>query len=362
MKLSMPYLLRDKDRHGNERLYFRFGGRKVRLRDEPGTVAFAERYEALRQQAEAGLLASATSVTNRPQPGTWRWLVAAYLSSSALKSLDPATQTQRRSVLEGTCREPVFPGSAETYAAFPLARLDVRALKVLRDRKVAEGHHTAANHRVKCIRYVMAWAVEAGHMPINRARDLRKVPVPRRGHRTWTMEDITRFEARHQVGTKARLALALMLLTGIRRSDVVRLGRPHESAGRLRFRPHKGRNNSAVLIDIPILPALAAAICAAPTGDLTYLVTQFGRPFTANGFGNWWRKRCDEAGLDDCSAHGLRKAAASYAAENGATVHQLMAIFGWLTLAEAERYTRAASRARLASDGMRFLDRGENGT
>jgi hypothetical protein len=33
---------------------------------------------------------------------------------------------------------------------------------------------------------------------------------------------------------------------------------------------------------------------------------------------------------------GLRKAGATVAAENGATPHQLMAIFGWNTLAQAE--------------------------
>jgi site-specific recombinase XerD len=84
-------------------------------------------------------------------------------------------------------------------------------------------------------------------------------------------------------------------------------------------------------------------------------VTAFAKPFTSNGFGNRMRKWCDQAGLHDCSAHGVRKAAATIAAENGATTHQLMAIFGWRTLEKAERYTRVANRNRLASDGMQFI-------
>ena len=36
-----------------------------------------------------------------------------------------------------------------------------------------------------------------------------------------------------------------------------------------------------------------------------------------------------------------------------------MAIFGWLTLKEAERYTRAARRRRMAGDGIGFLVRKE---
>ena len=93
-------------------------------------------------------------------------------------------------------------------------------------------------------------------------------------------------------------------------------------------------------------------IDASPVGEMTFVVTDQGRPFTVAGFGNWFRERCNEAGLVHCSAHGLRKSAATVAAENGATAHELMAIFGWLTLQEAERYTRAAERKKLAERGM----------
>ena len=90
-------------------------------------------------------------------------------------------------------------------------------------------------------------------------------------------------------------------------------------------------------------------------GHLSFLVTQYGKPFTANGFGNWFRKRCNEAGLPHCTAHGLRKAGASIAAENGATTRQLMAIFGWSSIKEAERYTNAASQRVLAKSGMKLI-------
>jgi integrase len=75
--------------------------------------------------------------------------------------------------------------------------------------------------------------------------------------------------------------------------------------------------------------------------------------FTANGFGGWFRRRCREAGL---SAHGLRKAAATRFADNGATAHELMSWFGWSTLTEAERYTRAANRKALAADMVLKLE------
>ena len=111
------------------------------------------------------------------------------------------------------------------------------------------------------------------------------------------------------------------------------------------------------LFSIPVLPELKVVIAATPTGNLAFLVTAFGKPFTSNGFGNWFRKQCDAAGLKHCSAHGLRKAGAALAAENGATERQLMAIFGWTTMKEASRYTRAARQKVLAASGMKLLSR-----
>src|SRR5262245_9919770 len=50
-------------------------------------------------------------------------------------------------------------------------------------------------------------------------------------------------------------------------------------------------------------------------------------------------------------------ARAATAAENGATTKQLMAIFGWLTLEQAETYVRAAEKEKLARDAMGLLVR-----
>ena len=117
-----------------------------------------------------------------------------------------------------------------------------------------------------------------------------------------------------------------------------------------------------VTLQLPVLPALQAIIDASPVGDMTFLLTGQGRPFTANGFGGWFRERCNEAGLSQCSAHGLRKAGAVIAAENGATAHQLMSIFGWLTLKQAEHYTKAAEQKRMAKSARPLLMRNRTNT
>jgi integrase len=143
--------------------------------------------------------------------------------------------------------------------------------------------------------------------------------------------------------------------SGARRGDVVTLGKQHVKDGFLRYIPRKTRHQRMTVSEKPVLPILADIIARSPTGDLTFLVTKHGKPFTANGFGNWFRDRCDEAGLPQCSAHGLRKAGATIAAENGATDRQLMAMFDLTTPSQASVYVRAADKKRLAGDAARLM-------
>jgi integrase len=164
------------------------------------------------------------------------------------------------------------------------------------------------------------------------------------GYHTWTDAEIEQFEAHWAIGTKPRLAFALLRYLGVRRSDVVRIGRQHLRDGWLRFTTKK----CPTALELPMPPPLQQIIDASETGDLTYLLTDYGKSFTEAGFGGWFRERCDAAGLPHCSAHGLRKAAATALAEAGASAHQLMAWFGWKSLKEAERYTRAANQKKLA--------------
>ncbi len=147
-----------------------------------------------------------------------------------------------------------------------------------------------------------------------------------------------------------------MIYTGARRSDIVRLGRQHVRNGWLHLTQAKNAKRRPIKVDIPILPILQSVVDASPVGDLAFLATEHGRPFTVNGFGNKMRQWCNEAGLPHCSAHGLRKASATIAAENGATEDQLMAIFGWLTQTQAAHYTKAARRRKLAGDAMGLLE------
>jgi integrase len=168
--------------------------------------------------------------------------------------------------------------------------------------------------------------IEAEHMKSNPARDVRRKKCATNGFYTWTLSDLTAFENRHPIGSKARLALSLLLYLGVRRGDLVRLGKQHIHAqitapgrqGRvIKFTPNKTRYRRITESEKPILPVLEQIIEASPYGDETFLQTELGKPFTAKGFGKWFRDRCDEAGLPKCSAHGVRKIGATLCVEKG---------------------------------------------
>ena len=357
--VNFPYVHADVDRHGNVRLYFRrrVGAPKIRLRAQPGTSEFAAEYEAAKLRGEAPATTRTTHASVRPQENTFGWLSLRYIHSPEFKRLNSSTQLTRRRLLDACIDEPITPGAHETFAAFPLDRLTSRALRVLRDRKASLPG--AANDRVKALRAMFSWAMDHDLVERNPALELKRIRYSSTGHHTWTSAEVEQFEQRHPVGSKARLALALLLWTGLRRSDVVRIGKYHFTEGWLRIDLHKNRARTPVTVELPVSRELEEIIAATSTGADTFLVTQYGKPFTAVGFGNWFRERCNEAGLPQCSAHGLRKAGAVRAAENGATAHELMALFGWLSLAEAQRYTRAADRRTLARNATRLLARSD---
>jgi integrase len=342
-----PGCIEDRDRHGNIRIYYRAKGRpKVRLRGTPWTPEFMAAYEAAK-----GAIVPTT--TNSIMSGTWRWLCIRYFSECAeYKRLDARTQHVRRQILEATFDEPIAPASSKFFCDFPLSRMTADAVEVLRNRKIETPE--SANARIKAMRQVFKFGVKKKLAPSNPARDVEYFKSSSPGFHTWTPEEVLQFEERHPVGSKARLALALMLFTGQRRSDIIRFGKQHAKGGKLTFTQHKGRNRKPKRLTLPILPALQRIINNTTCGDLTFLVNDWGRPFTDAGFGNWFHDRCVEAGVPG-RAHGLRKAGATIAANNGATSRQLMAIFGWDTLKEAERYTRGADQLRLAAAAMHML-------
>jgi integrase len=209
----------------------------------------------------------------------------------------------------------------------------------------ARAKSRSGNALRKVLRVMMQHAIDIGLRVDDPTREVKAVKVKTDGHHSWTDSAIVQFESVHPVGSRERLALGLLLYTGQRRSDVIHMGRQHLRNGLLEVKQRK----TGVELTIPVHPELQAIIDQTPANNMTFLITRWGKPFTGTPFSNWFGEACAQAGLHHCSAHGLRKAAATRLAEAGCTAHEIAAITGHASLREVERYTKAADQKRLAA-------------
>lgn len=342
VRVRFRYVVEDVDRYGNVRLYFRRKGRpKIRLRGLPGSDEFMQAYSV----ALAGVKDD-RELYRRSTKGSFGNLCQSYYASVTFKALDRSTQSWRRRALDEI---------NTTHGEKPVALMKAKHVRVLRDEKAALPG--AARNRLKALRALFRWAVEADLAPHDPTLGVEVITYVPKGHHSWTLEEVEAYERRHPLGTKPRLAMAILLYTSWRREDAVRLGPQHVQSGRIRYRQAKNEHRNPVDMDIPLHGDLAEAIAASSSQHLTFLVTEYGKPYSPNGFGNAFKDWCRQADLPHCSAHGLRKALATRLAERGATAHEIMAITGHQSLEEVERYTRAARKSQLADSAMSKLKR-----
>ena len=337
--VKLPYVHSPRDRHGKQRHYFRKAGlKRVPLPGLPGSAGFLAAYQA----ALAGETTPRIDIgVSRSTPGSVAAAVALYYQSMSFGSLGPATKQVRRRILD-RFRDEWGENSLSTLRP-------QRVTQFLAD-KISAPH--AAKHFLNALRAMMAVAIAAGLRPDDPTEGI-KVKAPKSsGFRTWSERDIDQFKARHAIGTRARLAFALLLYTGQRRGDIIRMGHQHVRDWSVAVRQQK----TGAVLDIPLHPALAEAIAAHPAGHLTFLTTAAGKPFSAQGFTAWFRAMVREAGLPPgLSAHGLRKAMCRRLAESGCSANQIASISGHLSLREVARYTAAADQKRMAVDAMAAL-------
>jgi len=289
----------------------------------------------------------AGALGEKPRPktgkqGTLRWLAEMWKQSSDWAQTSPATQKQRENILLHVLKSA---GDAD-YTRFKEA--DIRA-----GRERRKDTPAAANNFLKTMKALYKWAKENDLVDVDPAKDVKMLRVKTGGFPPWTLDEVAQFRARWALGTRERLALEILLNTGLRRGDAVRLGRQHVKDGLATFRAEK----TNVTLYIPIAPALQAAIDAGPTGDLTYIATAKGLPMVKEGFGNWFRQACDAAGVKK-SAHGLRKLAATVLGETSGSELELQALFGWVTNEQSGVYTREANKRRLALQAAMKLQAG----
>lgn len=339
-RIRLKHINSFKDRHGKVRFYFRRPGCKsVALPGLPGSTEFMRAYE----MALAGETTPAIEIgAGRVKPGTVAALTLAYFNSVAFGNLAQGTQRERRIILE----------------KFVAGHGEKRVLMLQRnhvEKMIAAKSQTpsAAVNFLTAVRSLMQFGVESGILKDNPALGVKRPKIRSDGHRTWTEEHIAAFEARHPIGSKARLGFALLLHTAQRVGDVLRMGVQHVKDGAIHVRQDK----TGTPLTIPILPELQAVFDETPPSEhLTFLTSRYGRPYTPRGFTDAFAVWREEAGLPKgLVPHGLRKAACRRFAEHGCSSKEIAAWSGHLSLREVERYTKAADQERLARSAMARL-------
>lgn len=339
MSCPMPrplplHVVKETTRHKKVVFYFRIGkGERIRLPGNPGSKEFKVAYQA----ALIGQRIVATRQTEFAR--SLRWLIRQHMESAKWASLSVATRKQR-----GLLYKQVIEVSGD---------IDCRAVRPKDIRNALERRSKTpalANNFLKAMSALFKWGLQHEHVDIDPTVGVERLKYKSDGFPVWTRDDVERYMARWPVGSRQRLALEFLIASGLRRSDIVRAGRQHMSEEVLALKTMK--TNTPVTLELS--PRLLEVIRNTETGDLSFLVGKRGRPMTKETFGNWFRDACRAAGIKK-SAHGLRKFSATLAAEGGATTHQLMAQFGWVTTQQAELYTKGADRAHLGKITSRIV-------
>ncbi len=322
-----PYLQTELTRHGKRKWYVRIKrGPRIAIEGEYGSPEFMAAYHA----AISGTALPAPR--SKSEQGSVAWAVALYKQSSVWLKLSSATRRQRENIL----KKIVAAAGDQPLGAITRA-------KVVQGREDRAATPFAARHFVEALRGLFAWALESQFVTEDPTQGVKLHKPKTEGFPPWTEEDVSAYRARWPRGTMQRVWLDVLLYTGVRRGDAVRLGRQHVKDGVFRLSTEKTGERIAV----PVSDELQATLDAGPCGDLAWIVGEKGEPLTKESFGNYFREACNAAGVKK-SAHGLRKTAAMLNALEGYTESELEAKFGWRGGRMASHYTKMMDREKLA--------------
>lgn len=333
--LPLRYVHAYVDRHGHPRHYFRKAGcKRAALPGDPGSREFMAAYQRALDGVEE---AAPAPQRHRPAEGSADVLVRDFYASAGFLALRASSQRVYRGVLERFRAE---------HGEKPVALLNRKGvLKIL----ASASSPMAANYLRRILRLLMAFAVEEGLCDDNPVLSVKASKIKSDGYHTWTEEEIEQFEAVWPIGTQARLAMALQLYTGQRRSDVVKMTWRDISGGKIRVTQIK----TGTRLRIRIHPELRRVLDGSPKTNISILVTSYGAAFDPNSYGMWFKTLTRKAGLPyECASHGLRKAAARRLAEAGCSTHQIAAVTGHRSLKEIERYTKEVDQERMADEAI----------
>lgn len=332
-----PGVTRVVDRHGKVRFRFRLKGLPAcNIAGEYASAEFRQNYEAALRGGVVTLLPS------RNKFGTFDWLIEHYRRSPKWNKLAPLSQRNLGNEFDRFSRD---------YGKRHVATLRTEHVEAIIARK--SDTPAAANRLLKLIRRLCRFAIRKKLISVDPTLDVERYAENPDGFHTWSEQEIEHFEAHHGTGSKAVLALRLILNTGAARQDVVGLGWQNVRDGRIAYR----RGKTGGDVDLPMLDELLEVLRDLPRDRLLFLTHTGDRRYQPTSFGNWFHDQCVAAGLPHCSAHGLRKAGATRLGDAGASELEIMAFLGHTTPDEARTYVKKFNRKRLGDTGMEKVAR-----
>lgn len=326
------------DRHGRTRAYYRKQGRRKIPLPLP---LYSEVFWITYRRAEEDSAAPAAPLgAERMKAGCVGELVARYYESGAFTSLAQSTQIAYRNMIEPF---------RQAHGDKSVAGLKAQHIDAILG-EVAKRSKSQAYNLRKRLRMLGALAVAWGLRDDNPVLSAQRIKHKEKGFRPWTETDISKFRKHWPAGTPQRIAFEILLHTGLRRSDAVKLGRQHRDGNRHVVSLKK--SGETVTVYIPIHPTLEKHLATISGTCLTYIQTVRGVARSEKAFTNWIGEAADAAGLPpNSSPHGLRKACCRRLAEGGCTSSDISAITGQ-SIAVIERYIKDYNRENAAVRAM----------
>ncbi|MGN6208800.1 tyrosine-type recombinase/integrase [Asticcacaulis sp.] len=328
------------DRHGKMRYYYRRGGAKaIAIKGEFGSFEFDQAYnDAVRQWEDREPLGAGRIV-----PGSITDLIVQFYNSAEFKRLTATTQKNYRRIFEDFRTK---------FGAQTVRGLQREHIIRIKDR-MADKPGAALTY-LKRLNTLLNFAVDRRFRTDNPMLRF-KFPKAGDGFAPWTDEEIDQYLAYWGPGTRERLALYLLLFTGQRRSDIVKMGHQHVRADEISVVQQK----TGTRLWIPMHPILIEEIALWPKDQMMFLVNKrTGKPLSQEGFSNWIRDSAREAGITELrSPHGLRKAACRRLIEAGCDGETARAISGHASDKALQIYIKDVNQRKMARRAINSLPR-----
>lgn len=327
-----------RDRHGKERIYFnRPGVAKIAL---PGPI-YSEAFWIGYHRALSGEPQKLVVAASRTMAGTMNALIADYYQCAEFTGLALSTRSTYRNQIESF---------RKVYGEGAVVEIRTKHLDAILGQVAKKS--TAQAHKLRkrlgtLFRLAVKWEYRDDNPMLNAGRVKHKT----KGYQPWTEEDIANFRHYWKPGTPQRIAMEILLFTGLRRSDAVRIGRQHIQGNRIVARIKKSQDE--VEVSIPIHREFRAVLDTIQHHHLNFITTERGAARSEKAFTNWIIEAAKDAGLPaHRSPHGLRKSACIRLAEAGCTASEIMSITGHRNLAEVETYVRGANKEKLSDSAI----------